>query len=42
MGTSEEVANVIFFLLSEESSFVTGQSWSVDGGISLKLPDYAD
>lgn len=31
-GTAQEVANVLTFLLSEESSFVTGDAWNVDGG----------
>jgi NAD(P)-dependent dehydrogenase (short-subunit alcohol dehydrogenase family) len=31
-GTPEEVANVIIFLLSKESSFVTASVYSVDGG----------
>lgn len=34
-GTSEEVANVAMFLASSDSSFVTGQEYAVDGGISL-------
>ena len=32
MGTAEEVANVILFLLSDMASFVTGASIVVDGG----------
>ena len=32
MGTAEEVANVILFLLSDMASFVTGASFVVDGG----------
>lgn len=31
-GREEEVANVIYFLCSDESSFVTGQEVCVDGG----------
>lgn len=31
-GQAQEVANVICFLLSEESGYVTGSSWGVDGG----------
>ncbi|KAJ9648976.1 hypothetical protein H2199_000889 [Coniosporium tulheliwenetii] len=32
LGTPQENANVVAFLLSEESSFVTGATWAVDGG----------
>ena len=32
LGTSEEVAAVICFLLSDEASFVTGSQYLVDGG----------
>jgi len=33
MGSSEEVAEVAAFLLSDAASHVTGQNWAVDGGI---------
>jgi NAD(P)-dependent dehydrogenase (short-subunit alcohol dehydrogenase family) len=32
IGTPEEVANAIFFLASDEASFITGTTLSVDGG----------
>jgi len=34
-GLPEDIANVAFWLTSEESCFVTGQSIVVDGGLSL-------
>lgn len=39
VGEPEEVAAVISFLLSNEASYVTGQTWYVDGGrIAQNLP----
>lgn len=35
LGTSEEVANVMYFLASDEASFVTGATYFVDGGWSI-------
>lgn len=32
LGQPEEIANVILFLASDEASFVTGATWTVDGG----------
>jgi NAD(P)-dependent dehydrogenase (short-subunit alcohol dehydrogenase family) len=34
MGEPEEVARVALFLASDESSFVVGQAWAIDGGLS--------
>jgi len=39
MGTSEECANVVEFLLSDKASFVTGQQLTMDGGVSLQWPE---
>jgi len=35
MGTSEEVARLVLYLLSDESSYVTGAEMTIDGGVSL-------
>jgi NAD(P)-dependent dehydrogenase (short-subunit alcohol dehydrogenase family) len=41
-GRADEIANVAALLLSDESSFVTGVTWHVDGGPSIgERPDLA-
>jgi len=38
VGRADEVATVIRFLCSEESSYLTGQSIVVDGGLTVRMP----
>jgi 3alpha(or 20beta)-hydroxysteroid dehydrogenase len=35
MGTAEEVARLVLFLLSDESAYMTGAEVTIDGGVSL-------
>jgi 2-keto-3-deoxy-L-fuconate dehydrogenase len=35
LATAEEIAPIVVYLASEESVFVTGQAYAVDGGITL-------
>lgn len=36
LGTASEVAHSVKFLLEDSSSFVTGQTLSIDGGLSIR------
>ncbi|MFZ4928091.1 SDR family oxidoreductase [Chryseobacterium sp. Mn2064] len=36
IGTTEEVANAVLFLSADNSSFITGASLSIDGGVALR------
>ncbi len=43
MGTTQEVADTIAFLLAPDSEYITGQTICVDGGLSVIAPPfYAD
>tara|TARA_B110000438_G_C15700183_1_gene600702 strand:- start:162 stop:962 length:801 start_codon:yes stop_codon:yes gene_type:complete len=43
VGKAEDVANLVRFLLSEESRWITGQCITIDGGHSLRAgPDFSD
>lgn len=33
VGTAREVASVIAFLLSDDASYITGQTINIDGGL---------
>ena len=39
MGTSEDSANALSFLCSEQASFINGQSILLDGGVSVIWPE---
>lgn len=40
MGTTQEVADTIAFLLAPESEYITGQTICVDGGLSVIAPPF--
>lgn len=37
IGTTQDIVNTCLFLLSSEASWITGQTWCVDGGTVLKI-----
>lgn len=38
-GTAENVADILFFLLSDKASWITGQTYIIDGGLSVNAFD---
>lgn len=38
VGKVEDIAQFVMYLISEEASFITGQDFLIDGGVSVKLP----
>ena len=35
LGRPEEVARVVAFLAADDASYITGQIWSVNGGMDM-------
>jgi acetoacetyl-CoA reductase len=35
LGQPEEIARVVAFLTADESSYITGQIWAVNGGLDM-------
>src|SRR5215467_1941969 len=35
LGQPEEIARVVAFLAADESSYITGQIWAVNGGLDM-------
>jgi NAD(P)-dependent dehydrogenase (short-subunit alcohol dehydrogenase family) len=42
LGQPEDIANLVAFLASDESEFITGAAIPIDGGVTAHQPSYAD
>ncbi len=42
LGAPEDIANLVSFLASDESRFITGAAIPIDGGVTAHQPSYAD
>lgn len=42
LGEPEDIANLVAFLASDESKFITGAAIPIDGGVTAHQPSYAD
>ncbi|MBA4081908.1 MAG: short-chain dehydrogenase [Hyphomonas sp.] len=42
LGEPEDIANLVAFLASDESEFITGAAIPIDGGVTAHQPSYAD
>lgn len=42
LGQPEDIANLVTFLASDESRFITGAAIPIDGGVTAHQPSYAD
>jgi NAD(P)-dependent dehydrogenase (short-subunit alcohol dehydrogenase family) len=42
LGYPDDIANLVAFLASDESSFITGAAIPIDGGVTAHQPSYAD
>jgi NAD(P)-dependent dehydrogenase (short-subunit alcohol dehydrogenase family) len=39
LGTPEDIANLVGFLVSDEAGYITGQIYACDGGLRAHLPN---
>ncbi len=42
LGEPDDIANLVAFLASDESKFITGAAIPIDGGVTAHQPSYAD